>query len=210
MAKSKSLAVNTETGELDDLSGALALHGSSDFQVDIMTVPAEGSIVYIPGHPLEYRSDAKAGVFKLGADDIVGKSIDVEIIGANMFVSRLFEKDDSDKPPKQWLQLFFVDKNNAVSHIMFHGKESIKSFKDMMHKSAVFRKPLISQIVTIGMEKRDGEDKDGNDFTYFTSPFTMRPNTDARVAELIAYMNTKPNLFSGDIDEMRRRNGDLS
>ena len=72
--------------------------------VNAFEPPKMDGIVYIPGRPRQYRSDCKAGVFKIGESKIIGNELKLEILSFRTFEEQLF-----NYPYQSWLEIIFVD-----------------------------------------------------------------------------------------------------
>lgn len=71
---------------------------------------------YLEGHPRKYRFDAKEGVFSINGQEKLGKSLTFQPIAWRIFVDSIL-----GQPEKQWAELFFIDEQQCVSNILFHG-----------------------------------------------------------------------------------------
>jgi len=175
----ETVLVNTATGEVvETLVEALAPVPSTrftHFQSAFVTPKQEG-IIYTASHPRQYRADCKAGQFKIGESTMKGKEMPLEIISYRVFEAELFTY-----PRQSWLEVFFVDADNALSHILFKGI-SIENFIMLYTDVSIKRRSLGEGITTGRMEKRTGKEGD-----YYVVEFTWKENTAARVQELMAF-----------------------
>ena len=71
---------------------------------------------YLPGHPKQIRADLKAGVFNVGGDRVLGKTISFIPVAL-----RIFSDNILNMGRKVWAELFFVDETGAVCAVLFHG-----------------------------------------------------------------------------------------
>lgn len=144
-------------------------------------------IVHFPGSPRQYRADCKAGIFKIGETDMLGKSIQMEVLAYHSFNAELFNYQY-----QQWLEVFFVDKDNTVSQILFK-TESIANFLELMRKLAAINRPLGSQIVTVKTAKRSNDNG-----TYYVVEFERNNNKVERSKQLAEFVNSNINgIYSG-------------
>jgi hypothetical protein len=83
-------------------------------------VPGEAGIGsrfrYLPGHPRQIRFDAKAGVFNIGGQQVIGKTISFIPLAF-----RVFTDDILRLGRKRWAELFYVDETGAVCALLLHG-----------------------------------------------------------------------------------------
>ena len=99
-------------------------------------------IVHFPGSPRQYRADCKAGIFKIGETDMLGNSLEMELLGCYPFKKKIF-----NYPRQPWLEVFFIDKDNAFSNILFK-TESINNFIELMSKLTLRSQTISTQRVT--------------------------------------------------------------
>ena len=81
------------------------------------------------GEPRQYRADCKSGQFKIGKNDMVGKTLAIEPIAAKLTEDQLFRYER-----QKWAELLFVDKHGIVSTILFKG-ESLRNFIEIYRKA---------------------------------------------------------------------------
>ena len=92
---------------------------------------ATGSELLLIGEPRQYRADCKSGQFKIGKNDMVGKTLVIEPIAAKLTEDQLFSYER-----QKWAELLFVDKHGIVSTILFKG-ESLRNFIEIYRKAVV-------------------------------------------------------------------------
>ena len=92
---------------------------------------ATGNEVLLIGEPRQYRADCKSGQFKIGKNDMVGKTLVIEPIAAKLTEDQLFNYER-----QKWTELLFVDKHGIVSTILFKG-ESLRNFIEIYRKAVV-------------------------------------------------------------------------
>ncbi len=139
-------------------------------------------IVHFPGSPRQYRADCKAGIFKIGETDPLGKSIEMEIITYRSFNAELF-----GYRYQLWVEVFFIDKENTVSHILFK-TESIANFLELMRKLTAIKKSIGTQIVTAKTAKRSNDSG-----TYYAVEFESKDNDSDRIKQLSDFVNSNIN-----------------
>lgn len=141
--------------------------------VDETTGEEKSLIKYFTARPAEYRFDATDGVFKYQETvllDEKGKPLKefsfIPIVW-RIFEENLFGRGQND----QWVELFFVDGKNRLSHIMLNNS-SVREFLKL--SSELFYEDLeLSQILlTLEAEKVEKElDKEGTKkkFTWYVA-----------------------------------------
>jgi hypothetical protein len=139
-------------------------------------VPPQNGIIYTAGHPRQYRADCKAGQFKIGESQMRGREMPMEIISYRTFDAELF-----NYPRQSWLEMFFVDADNALAHILFKGA-SIENFI-MLYTDILIKRRSVGEGITTGrMEKRTGAAGD-----YFVVEFAWKESASERVQELVGF-----------------------
>ncbi len=134
--------------------------------VSAFKVPeSSNGIIHFPGNPRQYRSDCKAGVFKIGESEILGNSLEIEIISFRDFDDEIF-----GYPFQKWLEVFFIDKDNTVSHILFK-TESIGNFLELLRKLTIASVAIGTCIITAKMSKRTNDHG-----TYYAVEFEATDN----------------------------------
>lgn len=141
--------------------------------ISAFSVPTFEGIIYTPGHPRPYRADCKAGVFKIGENNVKGREMAMEVLSYRTFEAELF-----NYPRQSWLEMFFVDAENTLSHTLFKGF-SIDSFIMLYTELSVKKRGIGEGVVMGKMEKRSGKEGD-----YFVVEFSWRENTPERIQEL--------------------------
>ena len=71
---------------------------------------------YLEGHPRQYRFDAKEGVFNINGTDKLGRTLVFQPIAWRIFTDSILNMGT-----KNWAEIFFIDENNCVSVLLFHG-----------------------------------------------------------------------------------------
>ncbi len=141
---------------------------------------SNNGIVYFAGSPRQYRADCKAGIFKIGETDMLGNSLTMEVLGYYPFKDKLF-----GYPYQPWIEVFFIDKDNAFSNILFK-TESITNFIELMRKLALNSQTISTQIVTAKTAKRSSEQG-----TYYAVEFTATDNKVERIQQLLEFTNSQ-------------------
>jgi hypothetical protein len=107
---------------------------------------AEGQILADSIRP--WRSDCKAGQFKIGATIMHGNRLDMEIIGAQISEGEYFAY-----PLQKWLAILFVDSDRALSSILFKG-ESLDNFEEVRRKYRLKGETLLGKTIRAQMAMR--------------------------------------------------------
>ena len=110
----------------------------------------KGQLVFV-GAPRQYRNDCKAGAFKIGAGQFVGKLLKMEVMAARQFSDELF-----GYPFQPWLQVIFADEGGFVSSILFK-TESMDNFLEVYRQSLSNGQSLVTQRLTARMAERASE-----------------------------------------------------
>ena len=96
----------------------------------------------------QWRSDCKAGQFKIGATIMHGNRLDMEIIGAQISEGEYFAY-----PLQKWLAILFVDSDRALSSILFKG-ESLDNFEELRRKYRLKSETLLGKTIRAQMAMR--------------------------------------------------------
>lgn len=145
-------SVDTETGEVTETS----------------------RFKYLPGHPRQIRFDAKAGVFNIGGDKVIGKSISIIPMAL-----RIFSDNILNMGRKIWAELFFVDESGAVCAVLFHGY-SVENLQKLNASLFYDDLKLTDVVLTVTAEKKQTV-KDDKPATYFIAEFSYTPADPAQV-----------------------------
>jgi hypothetical protein len=105
-----------------------------------------------------------------------GREMAMEIISYRVFEAVLF-----NYPNQSWLEVFFVDAENALSHLLFKGI-SIENFITLYTDIIIKRRSVGEGITTGRMEKRTGREGD-----YYVVEFSWKENAPERVRDLAAF-----------------------
>lgn len=117
------------------------------FEMNFSETIEAGKITMI-GEPRQYRGDCKAGVFKLGKSEIVGKTLTLEPIGAKLVDDQLFTFDR-----QKWAEVLFVDESGLISSILLKG-ESLRNFVETCRKIVISGKAINALQLTARMAAR--------------------------------------------------------
>lgn len=96
----------------------------------------------------QWRADCQAGQFKIGATNMKGPRLDLELIGAQINEGEFF-----GYPRQKWLGLLFVDGDGVLSSILFKG-ESLDNFEELRRERRILGESLLGKTVRAAMSKR--------------------------------------------------------
>ena len=129
---------------------------------------------YLPGHPKQIRADLKAGVFNVGGDRVLGKTISFIPVAL-----RIFSDNILNMGRKVWAELFFVDDSGAVCAVLFHGY-SVENLQKLNASLFYDDLNLTDVVLTVTPVKKQTE-KDGKPATYFIADFSYTAADPAEV-----------------------------
>lgn len=124
----------------------------------------------------QWRPDCKAGQFKIGAANMTGPKLDMEIIAAQSHYGSLF-----GYAPMDWVGLLFVDNDGALSSILFK-TESRDNLLELHRTVKLAGESLLGKVVCGRMAKRSGRDG-GSYFAVEFELFDRLPRFAAAIAE---------------------------
>lgn len=107
-------------------------------------------LLYV-GSPRQYRTDCKAGQFKIGASQVVGNRLKMEVIAARFVEGEFFGYDW-----KKWANVIFADESGAVSSMMLK-TESLDNFLEVYRQSIDNGKSLVTQKMEAIMSARSND-----------------------------------------------------
>ncbi|RTQ52294.1 hypothetical protein EJV47_04535 [Hymenobacter gummosus] len=143
---------------------------------------------YLPGHPRQIRADLKAGVFNVGGEKVLGKTLSFIPVAL-----RIFRDNILNMGPKVWAELFFVDESGVVCAVLFHGY-SVENLQKL--NAALFYDELqLTDVVLTCTPQKKQTEKDGKPATYYIVEFSYQP---ADLAEVQARQE-----FAQDFDLYR-------
>jgi hypothetical protein len=135
---------------------------------------------YIPGNPRDYRTDMGAtGGIKINGIREVPTPFTFQPIAWKGFTANLFEMGEKD-----WVELLFIDDQNCVSAILFHGF-SYEAFVELLAPLEYDELKLSDVLVTVSLDKKKNEKLKAE---YHIASFTYEKAPDeAKTKELKAY-----------------------
>lgn len=96
----------------------------------------------------QWRADCQAGQFKIGATNMKGPRLDMELVGAQISEGEFF-----GYPFQKWLGLLFVDGEGILSSILFKG-ESLDNFEELRRSRRIKGESLLGRTIRAQMSKR--------------------------------------------------------
>ncbi|WP_205701579.1 hypothetical protein [Hymenobacter rigui] len=129
---------------------------------------------YLPGHPRQIRADLKAGVFNVGGEQVLGKTLSFIPVAL-----RIFRDNILNMGQKVWAELFFVDATGAVCAVLFHGY-SVENLQKLNASLFYDDLKLTDVVLTCTPQKKQTE-KDGKPATYYIVEFSYTPADPAEV-----------------------------
>ena len=129
---------------------------------------------YLPGHPRQIRFDAKAGVFNIGGQTVIGKSLSFIPLAWHIFQDNILNMGR-----KTWAELYFVDDKGAVCAVLFHGY-SVENLYRLIEPLFYDDLTLADVVVTVTAQKKQTE-KEGKTATYYIAEFSYTPADKAEV-----------------------------
>ena len=134
------------------------------------------AIKYLVGSPAEYRFNGQTGNFQYGADTVLSdkngkalKTFSCIPIAVRMFSDNLFGRNKMDN----WVEVFFVDERNRLSHIMLNNS-SYNEFLSMTEKLFYDDIELTTSVLTFTPEKIESS-KSGEKLSWYACKCTAEP-----------------------------------
>lgn len=129
---------------------------------------------YLPGHPRQIRADLKAGVFNVGGEKVLGKTISFIPVAL-----RIFSDNILNMGRKVWAEVFFIDEAGAVCAVLFHGY-SVENLQKL--NASLFYDDLnLTDVVLTATPIKKQTVKDEKPATYFICDFSYTAADPAEV-----------------------------
>ena len=122
-----------------------------------------------------WRSDCQSGQFKIGATNMRGGKIDMELVGAQIAEGEFF-----GYPSQKWLGILFIDPEGVLSSILFK-TESMDNFEELRRAHRLNGQSLLGKTIRATMSKRASWES-GN--SYYAVEFEVA--NEGKYAEAIA------------------------
>jgi hypothetical protein len=135
---------------------------------------------YIPGNPRDYRTDMGAdGSIKINGVKPVELPMTIQALAWKGFTCNLFDMGE-----KNWVELWFIDSQDCVSAMLFHGF-SYEAFMELLAPLEYDELKLSDVLLTINLDKKRNA---ALKLDYHIASFTYTEATDKeRTKELKAY-----------------------
>lgn len=148
---------------------------------EVMRVP---KYKYLEGHPRQYRTDAKLGNFNIMDGKVLGEKLTFQPIAFRFFQDDIFKQG-----LKNWAEVFFIDENNCVAAILFHGfsAENLSRLAEPLYYQDKF---LTDVVVTASLAKQVN-DKIKPPATFYLAEFTFEDADPEVTKELKAFAKTQ-------------------
>jgi hypothetical protein len=147
-------------------------------QLDETTGEVRTVFKYLEGHPRQYRFDAKEGIFNINGVDKLGRSLTFQPIAWRIFTDNILNMGQ-----KHWAELFFVDAQNCVSAVLFHGYSVDNIFK-LIEPLFYDDRTLADVVITATAEKKENNKIQPKGVYYIASfSYTLAEAEPTRIAQ---------------------------
>ena len=150
--------------------------------------PLTGEVVskykYLEGHPRQYRFDAKEGVFNINGADKLGRTLTFQPIAW-----RIFRDNILNMGAKNWAEIFFIDAQNCVSAVLFHGY-SVDNIYRLIEPLYYDDRTLADVVITATAEKKENT-KIQPKGIYHIAQFRYQFGDPAQTSELKGYADSR-------------------
>lgn len=149
------------------------------------TGEVESKYKYLEGQARQYRFDAKDGEFNLYGEEKLGPSLKLQPIAWRTFQDAILGMETT-----RWVELFFVDEDNCISAVLFHGY-SYDAFMRMLEP--MFYKGLaLNQVIITVTAIRKETVKNGQKAVYHIADFKTKIADPKRVDEYLSLVQHVP------------------
>ena len=150
--------------------------------------PLTGEVVpkykYLEGHPKQYRFDAKVGQFNVNGVDKVGHTLTFQPLAWRIFTDNILNMGT-----KNWAEIFFIDAQNCVSAVLFHGY-SVDNIFRLIEPLYYDDMTLADVVITATAEKKENN-KIQPKGIYHIARFNYQFGDTERTGELKAYAESR-------------------
>ncbi|MBB5287075.1 hypothetical protein HNQ92_005237 [Rhabdobacter roseus] len=144
------------------------------------------TIKYMPGSPRQYRFNAQTGRFNINGIQDVGDRFSFQPIAWRIFEDDLFARGRIEA----WAELFFVDRQGAMSSLMFNNS-SVYELRRLMERLFYDDLKLSDVVLKVTSEKKVNE-KVTPKGTWYLAVFEYEAADPAQVVELTAFAQSHP------------------
>ncbi|MDB5240561.1 MAG: hypothetical protein JWP57_1186 [Spirosoma sp.] len=179
------MATNNATAqsEIHNISGAVNGLASHE-KVHELTGEVVSKYKYLEGHPRQYRFDAKEGIFNINGVNKIGQSLTFQPLAW-----RIFNDNILNMGTKNWAEIFFVDEQNCISAVLFHGY-SVDNIFRLIEPLYYDDMTLADVVITASAEKKENT-KIQPKGIYHIAQFSYSFGEAERTQELKAYAETR-------------------
>lgn len=169
MSKNQNSTELTKSEGLSSLVVSLVNPRNQIYAVTDENGQVHKEFVYVQGSPKNYQVSCGKGVVSLDGLQVIGKTFRFRPISWRFFKDQLFN-DKKKNQIRNWVEFFFIDEENALSVIAFHGY-SVENLKKEMTKLIYKKKCLDECEVSVSFVER--ENKAGEKF--YIAEFDIKP-----------------------------------
>lgn len=166
----------------------IALQTAPSLQVWEKVHPLTGEVVskykYLEGHSRQYRFDAKEGQFNINGVDKIGQTLTFQPIAWRIFTDNILKMGT-----KNWAEIFFIDAQNCVSAVLFHGYSVDNIFR--LIKPLYYDDMTLADVVITATAEKKENTKIQPKGIYYIARFTYQFADKERTQELKAYAETR-------------------
>lgn len=142
---------------------------------------------YLEGHPRQYRFDAKEGVFNINGSQKLGRILTFQPIAWRIFTDNILNMGT-----KNWTEIFFIDEQNCVSAVLFHGY-SVDNIFRLIEPLYYDDMSLADVIITAVAEKKENN-KIQPKGVYYIATFSYKMAPEATTRDLKQFVS-KTRIF---------------
>ena len=139
---------------------------------------------YLEGHPRQYRFDAKEGVFNINGTDKLGRTLTFQPLAW-----RIFTDDILNMGTKNWAELFFIDENNCVATVLFHGYSVDNIFR--LIEPLFYDDLTLADVVITAIAEKKENTKITPKGTYYIASFSYKMADVEQTVSIKAYANDR-------------------
>ncbi|GAB3960028.1 hypothetical protein GCM10028805_57200 [Spirosoma harenae] len=132
---------------------------------------------YLEGHPRQYRFDAKEGVFNINGTEKLGRTLTFQPIAWRIFTDNILNMGT-----KNWAEIFFIDQNNCVSAILFHGYSVDNIFR--LIEPLYYDDLTLADVVITAVAEKKEYTKTQPKGVYYIATFSYKIGDATQTAEL--------------------------
>ncbi|WP_080057856.1 hypothetical protein [Spirosoma aerolatum] len=132
---------------------------------------------YLEGHPRQYRFDAKEGVFNINGTEKLGRTLTFQPIAWRIFTDNILNMGT-----KNWAEIFFIDENNCVSAVLFHGYSVDNIFR--LIEPLYYDDLTLADVVVTAVAEKKEYTKSQPKGVYYIATFSYKNGDPEKTAEL--------------------------